>query len=239
MTAVLSGRSFGWQVVLRIGIFLTFLIGLPLTLYVLDRLNGAEDVAGEAVSLVTATPFGFLLFLLLVASLVRPSWRRMKALGLPGWSGLIVPWLLFADITYIVSSQGGLGFSSSTLDGRIPLYAITALGLILAMVCARPPAEASDGFLRLGLAGRIAAILIALIVLRILFDFGMARWLHSVLLQPEDYAPPAAFTILMRSSYWTYMIGPYICLMLLGVVSWCVILSRRAPHQVTAPNPPE
>jgi len=79
--------------------------------------------------------------------------------------------------------------------------------------------------------------LIALIVLRILFDFGMARWLHSVLLQPEEYAPPAAFMILMRSSYWTYMTGPYICLMLLGVASWCVILPRRAPHRVTATSP--
>lgn len=57
----------------------------------------------------------------------------MKALGLPGWSGLIVPWLCFADITYIIFRQGGVGFSNGTLDGRIPLYAVTAPGLILAM----------------------------------------------------------------------------------------------------------
>jgi len=237
MKAVLSGRQFGRQVAFRFCIFLALAVGVPLALYGIDRASGSDVRLDEVVALVTATPIGLLLFFILVLSLIRPSWRRMKALGLPGWFGLIVPWLLLADFTYIVETQGGWGFSSSTLDGRIPLHAITALGLIVAMACARPPENGSKGFSRFGLAGKVALALAVLISLRIIFHLGMANWLHATLSLGEEEAPSAIFMALMKLSYWVYMIGPWACVLFLGATAWCVVLSRRDSGDAIARDP--
>jgi hypothetical protein len=237
MKAVLSGQEFGRQVAFRFGIFLVLVVGAPFALYGIDRASRSDARLDEAVALVTATPLGLLLFFILVLSLVRPSWRRMKALGLTGWSGLFVPWLLLADFTYIVTTQGGWGFSNSTLDGRIPLHAITALGLIVAMACARSLENGSEGFSRFGLAGKAAFALAVLISLRIVFHFGMANWLRATLSRGEDEAPSALFMVLIKSSYWVYMIGPWACVLFLGATAWCVVLSRRDFHHVVVRDP--
>lgn len=226
MKAVLSGREFGRQVAFRFGIFLALAVGVPLALYGIDRASGSDVRLDEAVALVTATPVGLLLFFILVLSLIRPSWRRMKALGLPGWSGLFAPWLLLADNTYLITTEHGWGFSSSTLDGRIPFYAITALGFVAAMVFAQPAASSEGGFRRFGVVGKIALVLAAILCGRVVFDVAVSRWLHVVLQHDED-APPAIFMFLMKASIWEFKFAPYIFFLFFVLLAWCTIDSRR------------
>jgi hypothetical protein len=64
-----------------------------------------------------ATPVGFYAYLLLVLSLIRPIWKRMKSLCLREYRGLIVPLLMLSDWPYFVAahSAGIFGASMSNL----------------------------------------------------------------------------------------------------------------------------
>jgi hypothetical protein len=107
MTTEFSGKKFGWQTARRGAIFLMLMFVVPLALYAADKINDPQtDVTlTEAIRVTTATPVGFYAYLLLVLSLIRPIWKRMKSLCLPGYWGLTVPLLMLADLPYFVAAR--------------------------------------------------------------------------------------------------------------------------------------
>src|SRR3954454_4138032 len=115
MTMEFSGRKFGWQAARRGAIFLLLVFGVPLALYAADKINDpdADITLTEAIRVTTATPLGFYAYLLLLLSLVRPVWKRMKSLSLPGYLGLIVPFMMFADVPYFLATDSTAIFGVS------------------------------------------------------------------------------------------------------------------------------
>lgn len=235
MTSELSGSRFGRQAAVRAAVFLVLMFGIPLVLYGLDAAQGSEVTLNEAIRLTTATPVGFYLFVIFILSMIRPSWRRTRSLGLPGYWGLIVPLLLFADIPYFLTarSEGAFGFSISTLDGRVPIYFLMAVGIMVAMTLARPPRSNDGGRGRYGLVGKGAVTLAVLILAVIAFNIGMAKWFAVATrdLGAED-APSELLLQLTINSYWVYVLNPYVCALFAVLVAWCVVISRRAPDDL-------
>lgn len=232
MTSDLSGGQFGRQAAVRAAVFLVLMFGIPLVLYALDAAQGSDVTLTEAIRLTTATPIGFYLFLIFILSMIRPCWRRMRSLRLSGYRGLIVPLLLFADIPYILAarSEGPFGFSISTLDGRVPLYFLMALGIVVAMILARPPTSHDSVSGRYGLVGKGAVALAVLILVVIAFKVGMAKWFAIVTRTlGEEGAPSELFMQLTLHSYWVSVLNPYICALFAVLIAWCVVISRRAP----------
>src|ERR1043166_7072774 len=135
MVTEFSGKKFGWQVARRGAIFLVLMFGLPFALYTADKINDPQtDVTlTEAIRLTTATPVGFYAYLLLSLSLIRPIWKRMKSLYLPGYLGFIVPLLMLADLPYFLAARSAdiFGMSVSDPDGHLPLYLMTAIALVV------------------------------------------------------------------------------------------------------------
>jgi len=227
MTPEISGKRFGWQAARRAAIFVLLMFGGPLALYVFDRSQGTDVRLNEAIRITTATFVGFYLYLLFILSMIRPSWRRMKALDRPGYWGLIVPFLLVAELPYFVAtdSESVSGKSISSLNGQIPFYLVAAISIVLAMIVARPPVR--DVVQRRHVR-RFVFLLAVLIVIVAVFHVGMAQWMHIVIpaLGPED-APSQLFTQLTVNSYWIFVLNPYVCVLFSGLILWCAGISRR------------
>lgn len=225
-----SGRRFGRAAAIRIGVFLAVTFVAPFSLYVLDRLSGSDIGIDEVIALVTKTPFGFFLYILLVLSMIRPSWRRMRALGLPGWSGLAVPFLLFADLPYLLAARSSSlwGSSFGGLNAAIPIYMATALGLIAALTFVRAPADGERPFARFGLAGKGAVVMFAFIVIYIVQMVTFANLLAYLKPRLEEGDPSLGlFLSIVKETYWLLLLNPYACLAFVVLLAWCVIESRR------------
>lgn len=207
------------------------MFGVPLALYAADKINDPHtDVTlTEAIRLTTATPVGFYAYLLLVLSLIRPIWKRMKSLRLPGYWGLIVPLLMLADLPYFLAarSAGIFGISISDPDGHLPLYLMAAIASIVAMTVAHPP-PAGEGHARcFGFVGAGAVVLAVLILLGVAFIVGMANWLHFIQSLGPDEVPHPLFVPMFLGSAWVSILNPYVCIVFVGLVAWCVVLSWR------------
>jgi hypothetical protein len=229
MTTKFSGKKFGWQVTRRGAVFLVLIFGVPLALYAADKIEDprADVTLTEAIRLTTATPVGFYAYLLLVLSLIRPIWKRMKSLCLSGYWGLIVPFLMLADLPYFLAarSAGIFGVSISDLDGHLPLYLMTAIALVVAMTVAHPP-PSSEGR-RFGFVSAGVVVLAVWILLGIAFIVGMAQWLHFIQSLAPDEAPHPAFVPMLLGSSWVSILNPYVCAVFVGLVAWYVVLSRQ------------
>lgn len=236
MTAHFSGRQFGRTAAWRIGLFLGVAFGIPLGLCFLDRFNGSTVTFAEAIALITQSPIGVSLYLLFVLSLIRPSWRRMRALGLPGWSGLAVPFLLFADVPYLIVKPGSSVFGTSvgSLGGNVPLYITMALGLIAAMTFLRAPAEGQRPFGRFGFAGKGALLMLAYVVFFLAQLIVSANLMTHFRPRLEEGDPSVGwFLSFVINSYWLFVINPYACLAFVALLAWGVVMSRR---QTTPPS---
>lgn len=204
--------------------------GVALSLFTLDRLDGSDVSVAEAIGLVTKTPLGPACYLLLILSMIRPSWRRMRALGLAGWWGLAVPFLLFADIPYLMATHSSsvLGSSIGAPDGSIPLYMMMALGLIAAMTFVRAPAEDERPFVRFGLAGKGAVLTFIFVFFFVIQFVGMAKWMKY--LEPRLEAgdsPIGPFLVIVKNSYWLLVLNRYACFAFVALLAWCVAESRK------------
>lgn len=235
MTSDLSGSQFGRQAAVRTAVFLVLMFGIPLLLYALDAAQDSDVTPIEAIRLTTATPVGFYLFVIFILSMIGPCWRRMRSLGLPGYWGLIVPLLLFADTPYFIAvrSEGPFGFSISTLDGRVPIYLLLALGIVSAMALARPPSPDDRASERYGFVGKGTVGLAVLILAVIAFNVGMANWfaIATQTLGSED-APSDLLLQLTLKSYWVHVLNPYLCALFAVLTAWCVVISRRSPDDL-------
>ena len=226
MTPEFSGRKFGWQAARRGASFLVLMLVALLALD--DSYEPDTDITpAEAVGM--ATFIGFCACIIFTISIVRPTWRRMRALRLPAYWSLIVPLLVLADTPYYIGelSESDSGSSISTVDGELPLYLTTAIGVVIAMTFARPAASESD-VRRFGFAGATVLILATWILSCIVCIVGMAKWLTFIEahLGPNDASHPA-FLPMVTVSSWVLFLNPYVCATFLGLIGWCVVLSRR------------
>lgn len=226
-----SGKKFSWQVARRGAVFLLLMFGVPLALYAADKISDPRtDVTlTEAIRVTAATPVGFYAYLLLVLSLIRPIWKRMKSLCLPGYWGVIVPLLMLADLPYFLAARSTNIFDISISDpnGHLPLYLVTAIVLVVAMTVAHPPPADEGHARRFGFVGAGAAVLAVWILLGIAFIVGMAKWLHFIQSLGPDEAPHPVFVPMLVGSSWVSILNPYVCAAFIGLVAWCVVLSRR------------
>lgn len=232
MITEFSGKKFGWQAARRGAIFLVVMFGVPFALYAADKINDPHtDVTlTEAIRLTTATPVGFYAYILLSLSLVRPIWKRMKSLCLPGYLGFIVPLLMLADLPYFLAARSAdiFGMSVSDPNGHLPLYLMTAIALVVGMTLAHSPPDSEGHVRRFGLVGAGAVMLAVWILLGFAFIVGMANWLHRIQSLAPDEAPHSVFVPMMVGSSWVLLLNPYVCAVFAGLVGWCVVLSRRS-----------
>lgn len=234
MTAEFSGKRFGWQVARRGGLFVLLMVVVPLALFAADLIDDPDSSVSltEAMRLTTGTFVGLLVYFLFMISMIRPCWRRVSALHLPGFSGLIVVLLLLAEFPYFSATNPDsvFGRSISTLDGQFPFYFAAAMGVVVAMIVARPPTP-DDGHSRyLGIAGKSALVLAVLILSIVAFNFGMAKWMRVVVATlSQGDAPSRLFLDLAKNSYWLYVLNPYLCALFIALITWTAVLSRRRP----------
>lgn len=184
----------------------------------------------EAIGLATKTAMGPAFYLLLVISMVRPSWRRMRALHLPGWSGLAVPLLLFADIPYLMATRGSsvLGESVGAFGGKIPVYMVMALGLIVAMTMVHAPEEDERPFARFGFAGKGALLILIFVIAHLILFTIMAKWMAYLTPRLESGDPSLGmFLLVTEKSYWLLVLIPYACFAFVALLSWSVVQSRK------------
>ena len=153
----------------------------------------------------------------------------MKSLSLPGYWGLIVPLLMLADLPYFLAARSAdiFGVSISDPSGHLPLYLMTAIALVVAMIVARPPPTGEGRARRFGFAGAGVVVLAVWTLLGIAFIVGMAKWLHVIQSLAPDEAPHPVFVPMLVGSSWVSILNPYVCAVFVGLVTWCVVRSRR------------
>jgi hypothetical protein len=235
MTVEFSGKKFGWQATRRGAVFL-LMFGVPLVLYAADKMSDplTDVTLTEALRLTTATPVGPCAYLLLVLSLIRPVWKRVKSLYLPGYWGLIVPLLMLADWPYFIAAHSEDIFGVSISASNLPLYLMTAVALIVAMTVAHPPLASEGHARRFGFVGAGAVVLAVWILLGVAFTVGMAKWLHFIQSLGPEEAPHPLFVPMFLGLSWLSVLNPYVCAALVGLVAWCVVLSRRPERFLNA-----
>ncbi len=113
----------------------------------------ATEGACAAISVATGTLLRPLILILLGLALLRPCWRRMRAVGMWGVAGLLVPALLLLD--WRVLTVFGLNFipvtpSAGLLRSGFPFYTVLALLIVLLLVVARTSAGPGDSLWRRG-----------------------------------------------------------------------------------------
>jgi hypothetical protein len=95
------------------------------------------------------------------------------------------------------------------------------------MIVAHPaPAGGSHGR-RFGFVGAGIVILAVWILLGVAFIVGMANWLHFIQNLSPDEAPHPLFVPMFMGASWVTILNPYICVVCMGLIAWCVVLSRR------------
>jgi hypothetical protein len=240
MASGLSGRQFGWRLASRLLLFLTLMFGVPLVLFGLDRFYGDPDVTlTDAVRVTTGTIAAFYIYSLFGLLMARPCWLRLRALAVPPALGLFVPLLILLDLPFFLAarSPGIFGLSVGWPDAHVPVYLITALGLAIAMIFARPKPKVAPASQRwLG----VAMLVIGLVIIGgYAFIVAMSAWLHVVeaTLSSEDAPHPALVPLILASGRVTD-VTPLLCAALLGSAAWWVVASRRLAPDAGAAIPP-
>ena len=212
MGGFMSGSQFGVKVGWRVGIFLALTIGFPFIVYGLILVTGARSVGG-AVGAVAVVAGVFLkpVFLLGFAiSLFAPCWQRMRSLGFPGFIGLLAPFLFLMDWPYLLvtGAHWGVGFSLGILNVKAPLFAMSALAMLIAMVVASPP---DDRVPSQRMAGWIGGVLAAVLLLIALVGSGTTLWfLFKIWFMPAAGNPPSLM-LPLKLSYLAGVTQPFIC----------------------------
>jgi hypothetical protein len=230
MGGYMSGSQFGVKAGLRVGIFLALTIGFPFIVYGLIVATGARGVGGAsgALAVVAGVYLKPIFIVAFLISLLSPCWRRMRSLGLPGFVGLLAPFLFLMDWPYllIVGTHWGVAFSLGIWKASAPLYAMIALAMLVAMVVASPSDDGSPGE-RFGLVGWICGILAILLVVVALLNWGsMVLMLASIWFRPPGGRPaPMALPALVI--YWSVLIKPFVCVAFCAVMALMTFMSRK------------
>lgn len=151
----LSGGRFAVTVVWRLAAFVALSLAGP---WIATTIQQASDCTGTdgacaAISAATGTLLRPLILILLALALIRPSWRRMKAVGMWGIAGLSVPLLLLLDWRTLTAF--GLNFipinpGAGLLRSGFPFFTALALLIVLLLVVARTSVGPGDSLWRRG-----------------------------------------------------------------------------------------
>ena len=166
----LSGGRFAFTVIWRLVAFVALSLAGPA---IARTIQEATDCASQdgfcaGISVATGTLLRPLILVLLALALLRPCWRRMKAVGMWGVAGLSVPALLLLDwrtltafgLNYIPVNPG-----AGLLRSGFPFFTALALLIVLLLIVARTATGPGDSLWRrsgvigwLGWAATVVAI---------------------------------------------------------------------------------
>jgi hypothetical protein len=231
MGGFVSGAQFGTRVGLRVAIFTGLTVGFPFIVYGLVLATNARSVGGASGALAVMAgiflkPVIILGFLL---SLIGPCWSRMRSLGLPAFWGLLVPLLFLMDGMFllVVGAHWGVGFSLGILYVNAPLFAMTALAMLLAMGVASPPSDdigSSETFRRLGW---ICAILAIMLIVIALMTSGAHWWVIAVITFKSQGSQPVPLFLPFRLGHWAAVLKPAVCIAFCMAIAAMALMSRR------------
>lgn len=188
----LYGGEFGWSVSWRLGLFAALTLGFPFIIYGLMQATRCAGQGGAcgAVALMGSFYLRPIIFIALLLLMIGPPMARMRALGLPGIFGLVVPLLLLADRQFLVlqGAHWSMAFALGVLYLRVPTYLILALVVIAAMALVREPETDGDSLWeRHGTFGK--ATLVAVLV-TVAFGLVMLVFPFVALVVGNIGAPP-------------------------------------------------
>jgi len=161
----LSGGRFAVTVVWRLAAFVALSLAGPWIARTIQAATACTgtDGACAAISVGTGALLRPLILLLLALSLLRPCWRRMKAVGMWGLAGFLVPVLLLLDWRSLTAFGLGyvpVSFGLGILNSGFPFFTTLALLIAFLLVLARSSAGRGDSLFRrhgtMGVLGWIA-----------------------------------------------------------------------------------
>jgi hypothetical protein len=163
----LSGGRFAVTVVWRLAAFVALSLAGPwiaTTIQAATECTAAEGSCA-AISAGTGALLRPLILLLLALALLRPCFRRMKAAGMWGIAGFLVPILLLLDwrsMTAFGLHYVPVSFGLGVLNSGFPFFTTLALLIVLLLVLARSSAGHGDSLFRrhgvVGVLGWLATL---------------------------------------------------------------------------------
>lgn len=155
MRRPLSGGRFAVMVAWRLAAFVALSLAGPWIAKTIQEIShcAADEGVCAGISIGTGTLLRPLILLLLALALLRPCWRRMRAVGMAGLAGLIVPVLLLLDWRSL--TVFGLNYipvtpSMGLLRSGFPFFTVLALLIILVLVVTRTASGPGDLLWRRG-----------------------------------------------------------------------------------------
>jgi len=223
MGGFMTGSQFGVKVGWRVGIFLALTVGFP---FIFLGLTGGGPVGSVGVFVVIASVFLKPIILLVFAiSLVSPCWQRMRSLGFPVFFGLLVPLLFLLDWPYLLfaGAHWGAGLSVGFPKFNAPLFAITALAMLIAMVLASPAHDLPSQRIAIRICGILAIALFAIALL----TGGASLWVMANLWFMPPGGKPIPIFFPATLSYLAMAIKPFVCVAFCMAMAAMVYLSRK------------
>jgi len=213
MDSFMSGSQFGVKIGWRVGIFISLTLGFPFIVYGLVVATGARSIGGAAGALAVVAGIYLkpIIILGFLVSLLSPCWKRMRSLGLPGATGLLVPFLVLMDAMYffVAGAHWGVAFSLGIWRVNLPMFAMVALAMLVAMSVARvddrPPGE------RFGIAGTICGFLAIILLATALLTAGTTWWFMVKIWFMSPGGPVARIPLPALLLHWASVIKPFVC----------------------------
>jgi hypothetical protein len=150
----LSGGRFAVTIIWRLAAFVALSLAGPWiarTIQTAADCTNAAEGSCAAISVGTGALLRPLILILLALALVRPSWRRMKAVGMWGVAGLLVPILLLLDwrsLTAFGLNYIPVNFGLGLLNSGFPFFTTLALLVVLLLIVARSRVGGGDSLFR-------------------------------------------------------------------------------------------
>lgn len=211
----LGRRGFAIGAAIRIAVFVLLTLAFPLFLYGLAALFNcfASPSQGcNVLGLVGASMYKPTVFVLLLFSFFGISVRRVRDIGLPGWTGLLIPLLLAADWSFLVllGTSWSFSFTAGVLYVEFPKFAVCALALIGLLAAAPSQEFRAPSRPQLVLAGVTAALAALFAIYALLHGVpGVLRTLTDSAMRP-----------LWRALTLAEQGAPYALAALVGAVAW-------------------
>ncbi len=146
----LSARRYAISIAWRLALFVALILGFPLVTYAVVRLSNCRSVGGAcgAVALLSGIYLKPLIILLIASAIIRPSWRRARAIGRhPAWT-LLLPLLVLASGPFLmlVGTHWSVGFVLGAANRVPPPYHFLLAVLLMAWLTTHPAAPATPAF---------------------------------------------------------------------------------------------
>lgn len=242
MAAFVSGSRFGWKVGLRLAIFAALIGGFPFIVFGLLLATNARSVAGAsgALAVVAAIYLKPIIIVGFAVSMLAPCWQRMRSLDLPPYLGLVIPALFLFDWPFfmVFGSHWGAAFALGIARFGPPLYALTAVVLLLMLTFAAPRSDQDPpGAQRFGAAGVLGAVLAVAVVGLALISTAMGS---MAMVQVMAQSPKQAVLVMRGMGpalHVIFVLKPYLCFFLCVIAGWLAYRSHRG-GEIDGLSPP-